>query len=177
MEEKSVKLIRKQATPFKVNFPMDGRFRSYVWNGTKGKILNSKEVPFEVYEWLAQYTTTFNEGCLIIDTEDQEANEIKESIENIDLVEKAILTQKEIEEILTTGNHLVLKGKLNELVKDLPEELARTQKRYVATVAREIGVDSSAKRKILAEWAGINVENSDLVFDKELRKIYDESEN
>lgn len=176
MQEKQVTLIRKQATPFKVNFPYDGRVKKYVWNGTKGNLLNKKKVPFEVYEWLAQYTTTFNDGSLIIDdNEDVEVKEIKENIEDIEKVEQSVLTQKEIEEILTTGNHLVLKKKLSELVEGLSEELVKNQKRYVITVAREIGVDSSAKRKVLSEWADINFENSDLIFDKELREMYEEA--
>lgn len=174
MQEKQVVLIRKQSTPFKVNFPIDGRNKKYVWNGTKGKMLNKKSVSFEVYDWLAQYTTTFSEGCLLIEkTDDEEINEIKENIENNDVIEKAILSKSEIEEILTTGNHLSLKKKLKEFEANTPEELLQNQKRYFVTVASEIGVDSSSKRKIIAEWANIDFESSDLILDKELREMYD----
>jgi hypothetical protein len=174
MEEKQVTLVRKQTTPFTVNYPVDGRLKNYIWNGTKGNLLNKKTVPFEVYEWLAQYTTTFHDGSLIIENaDDEQIQEIKENIEDVEKIEQSVLTQKEIEEILTTGNHLTLKKKLNELVDGLSDELAKNQKRYVVTVAREIGIDSSAKRKVLAEWADINPENSDLIFDKELREMYD----
>lgn len=175
MKEKEVVLIRKQSTPFTVNYPIDGRLKKYVWNGTKGNLLNKKAVPFEVYDWLAQYTLTFTNGCLIIDeSDDEEINEIKENIDNVDLVEKVVLTKNEIEKILTTGNHLVLKKELNQLTEDLPEELAEKQKRYFIITASEIGVDSSAKRKIISEWAGIDFETSDLVLDKELREMYEE---
>ena len=177
MEEKQVVLIRKQSTPFTVNFPMNDRIKKYIWSGTRGKLINKKSVPFEVYDWLAQYTSTFSEGCLIVEqTEDEEINEIKNTIEDIENIEKSILTKKEIEEILTSGNHLVLKKALNALVEDLPEELVKKQKRYVISVAGEIGVDSSAKRKVIAEWAGINFETSDLVLDKELREMYEKGE-
>lgn len=177
MQEKQVTLIRKQNTPFTVNYPVDGRIKKYVWNGTKGKLISKKPVPFEVYDWLVQYTTTFSEGCLLIeDTQDEEINEIKENIENIEIIEKAILTKDEIEKILTTGNHLVLKKELDNLTKDLPEELVQNQKRYFITVAAEIGVDSSAKRKVISEWADIDFETSDLVLDKELREMYDQED-
>lgn len=174
MKEKEVTLVRKQNTPFTVNYPIDGRIKTYVWSGTKGKILNKKTVPFEVYDWLAQYTTTFSEGRLIIDeSEDEEVNEIKENIPDINKIEKAIYTKEEIEKILTTGNHLVLKKELDKLVEDLPEDLIDGQKRYVLNIASEIGIDSSAKRKVLADWADINFEASDLVLDKTLREEYD----
>lgn len=177
MEEKQVVLIRKQSTPFTINFPMNDRIKKFIWNGTKGKLISKKSVPFEVYDWLAQYTSTLSEGCLIVEnTDDEEVIEIKNTVDNIEKIEKAILTKSEIEEILTTGNHLVLKKALNELVEGLSEDLAKNQKRYFISVAGEIGVDSSAKRKVLADWAEINFETSDLVLDKELKKMYDESE-
>jgi len=175
MQEKEVVLIRKQSTPFTVNYPAsNGTIKKYQWKGTKGNILDKKAVPFEVYNWLALYTTTFSEGCLIIDeTNDREVNEVKENIDNIDVVEKVILTKEEIATILTTGNHLSLKKKLDELIEDVPEELVENQKRYVVMVASDIGIDSSAKRKVLAEWAGLNYENADLLFDKALQEEYE----
>lgn len=177
MKEKQVVLIRKQSTPFKVNYPIDGRIKPYVWNGTKGNILNKKAVPFEVYEWLAQYTTTFQEGCLIIeDAGDEEIKEVKENIENADLAEKAVLTEGEVKKILNNGNHLVLKSKLDNLIKDLPEEIVNNLKRYIVSIAREVGIDSSAKRKVLCNWANLNQENSDLLFDKTVLDSYDEEE-
>lgn len=176
MKEKEVVLIRKQSTPFTVNFPIDGRIKKYKWLGTKGKVLDKKAVPFEVYNWLAMYTTTLEEGCLIVeDTYDEEVIEIKENIDNIENIEKAVLTKEEIETILTTGNHLVLKKELDNLIQGLSPEMIQNQKRYVVNIASELGIDSSAKRKVIAEWAGLNYENSDLIFDKELKEMYKEN--
>ncbi|HSH51883.1 MAG TPA: hypothetical protein VK982_09205, partial [Bacteroidales bacterium] len=156
MQEKKVVLIRKQSTPFVVNYSIDGRTKKYVWNGTRGKILNKKSVPLEVHNWLATDTTTYQEGELILEeTDDEEVNEIKENMEDAESVEKMkdiILTKEEIKEILTTGNHLSLKKKLNELTKDQPKKITESQKRYIVSVASEIGIDSSAKRKIICEW-------------------------
>jgi hypothetical protein len=173
MQEKEVALVRKQNTPFTVNYPVDGRIKKYVWQGTKGKLINKKTVPFEVYEWLAMYTTTFNDGSLIIDTtNDQEVVEVKENIPDVEVVEKSVLTKEEVEAIFTNGNHLVMKKELNKLLDGLSEELASNLKRYVITVAGEVGIDSSSKRKVLSEWAGLDYENSDLLFDKELKEEY-----
>lgn len=175
MKQKEVTIIRKKGTPFKVNYPADDRVKTYAWNGTVGTRLDKKNIPFEVYDWLAQYTTTFSEGELVIDkTNDEEVLEVKEGIDNIQNIENAILTKHEIKEILTKGNHLSLKKKLDELVKNQPYEVTENQKRYIVGVASEIGIDSNSKRKILCEWAGINYENSDLVFDKNLKEMYEE---
>lgn len=175
MADKKVTLIRKQNIPFIVNYPdQNGRVRKYVWKGSKGKRLDKKQVPIEVYDWLAMYTTTFQKGSLIIeDSEDEEVKEIKENIEGIEKIEQSILTQEEAEEILTKGNHMVLKKELKELTEGQTEDVARKQKRYIVSVAGEIGIDSSAKRKIICEWAGLDYENSDLIFDKEMKKMYD----
>ncbi len=174
MREKEVILTRKKGTPFTVNYPFDGRIKKYTWRGSNGKILDKRAVPFEVYNWLALYTTTFQEGELIIDeTEDEEIIDIKENIDGVKEIEEIILTREEVVDILTTGNHLSLKSKLNELTKDQPKSITEGQKRYVVGIASEIGVDSSAKRKVLSDWAGIDYENSDLVFDKNIKDMYD----
>lgn len=176
MNEKYVTLIRKQATPYVVNYPMnDGRIRKYEWLGTRGKILDKKQVPREVYEWLLTYTYALKNGSLIVDnSNDEEIIEIKNSIDNIEEIEKSILTKEEIKEMLTKGNHLSLKKKLNEITDGKDKSFADSQKRYIVSVASEIGIDSSAKRKVICEWAGLDYENSDLLFDNEVKKMYDE---
>jgi hypothetical protein len=175
MEElKKIVLIRKQNTPFTVNYPADGGIKKYIWNGTQGSILNEKGVPIEVVDWLRNSTTTFQDGCLIIkDSEDEDVISIKENIPDIKLVEESILTAEEVKVILTTGNHLSLQKKLKELTEGKPDNVIEAVKRQFIGIAQEIGVDSSAKRKILADWAGISYENCDLIFDKEIKEMYE----
>ena len=174
MSDKNVVLIRKQSTPFTVNFPSDGGVKSYVWMGTQGRVLNERPVPYEVFEWLQNYTSTFTEGCLIIkETDDEDVKMVKENIPEIEKVEESILTKQEIEELLNNGNHLTLKKKLNELVKDKSEAIVENIKRNVIGVATEIGIDSNAKREVLCTWAGLEYENSDLIFDKHLKELYE----
>lgn len=173
MDKKKVILIRKQSTPFLVNFPEDGRTIKYQWRGTVGTKLDEKAVPFAVYDWLANYTTTFTDGVLVVkETKDVDVNDIKENIDNIEQIEKTVLTTKEIKDIIFKGNQHALKTKLNDLIQDQPEEAISSLKRNVINVAGEVGIDSSAKQKVLAEWAGITLENADLIFNKELKDTY-----
>ena len=132
MVDKKVTLIRKQNKPYTVNYPVDGRNKKYVWNGTKGTRLDKKDVPFEVYEWLATYTSCFSKGQLIIDkTTDEDILEIKDTIGGVEIIEHKILTQKEIEELFNKGNHLSLKKKLDKLTEGQEPDVEENQKRYI----------------------------------------------
>ena len=175
MNQKMVTLVRKKGTPFIVNYPIDGRIKKFTWRGSSGKLLDERKVPFEVYDWLALYTTTFQDGELIIkDDGDEEVLDIKENLEGVKEIENVIMTKEEVIKMLTTGNHLSLKSKLEKLVDGKPQSVVESQKRYIIGIASEIGIDSSAKRKVLADWAGIDYEHSDLLFDKNLQELYDE---
>lgn len=175
MEDKQVVLQRKQPTPFTIFYPygVNGMHQEMTWIGTTGKNINERPVPYEVFLWLKDHTMTFQLGALVIKpTEDEDIKYDKENIENIDEVEKSIMTQEEIKKILETGNQNVLKKALNELTEDKDEELVREIRRQVTTVAYEIGIDSSAKRKVICEWANIDFENSDVLFDKNIEALH-----
>lgn len=178
MEDKQVILQRKQSTQFIVNYPygQDGKIKEYIWGGTVGKSINERPVPYEVFEWLKNSTTTFQDGSLVIKaTDDEDIVYAKESIENIEEVEKAVMTKEEVITMLEKGNHLTLKKSLKELVEGKPESFVSHIVRYVCGIASDIGVDSSAKRKILSEWAGIDFEKSELIFDKNIDELYDQA--
>jgi hypothetical protein len=158
MEDKTVTLIRKQGSPFTVTYPSqlpDGRINAtYSWLGTKGKTISKKPIPVEVFRWLNEQTTTISDGHLILEdipeTDDAELIEIKEITEETEKqLDKAIKTEEELKEILTTGNHMVFQKALNELIKDLDESQIEEVKRYVYRTYMEIGIESSAKVKIL----------------------------
>ena len=173
-----ITLIRKQDTPFTVNYPFqlpDGRLTRFDWSGTKGKVQNERNVPVEVYEWLRDYTTTFTEGELIVKTLDEKDTELSEDVKYLvedmnsqqEDISQSIMTREEIEEMLTKGNQNVLKGKLNKLLEGLDEEQIKNVKGYIYRTAIDIGVDSNAKRKVICDWYGCNVEDCGFVFDKE----------
>ena len=54
--------------------------------------------------------------------------------------------------MLKEGNQAALKKKLNELVKGKSEDLIRSIKDQIVKTATEVGVDSSAKRKVICEF-------------------------
>lgn len=177
MENKTITLIRKQATPFTVNYPYQlnngGVNPKFVWQGTKGSKLSEKDVPIEVFDWLKDYTSTFTSGMLIVkETNDEELKELREMVKDVDIIEKAILTEEEIKDILGTGNQNVLKKALNDLIKDLTDTQQITEvKNYFYRTAIELGVDSSAKRKVICDWMGYIYEDVEANFDKVLDEI------
>ncbi|AEB77384.1 hypothetical protein ADU80_00210 (plasmid) [Clostridium botulinum] len=174
MEDKKVILIRKQGTPFIVNYPHDGTTTTYTWQGTKGTVLNERPVPFDVFDYLQNETVVFQTGALIIkETQDEDIKLVKENIPEIEQAENSIMTRKEVIDLFTTGNHLVLKKALNELTEGKSEIIAEDVKKYIVSVAVDEGIDSSAKRKVICEWAGLEYENSDLFFDNNLKEMYE----
>lgn len=178
MEDKQVILQRKQSTPFVVNYPYgeDSKIKEYTWSGTIGKTINERPVPYEVFEWLKNATTTFQNGSLVIKpTDDEDVNYAKESIDNIEEIEKSIMTREEVIAILEKGNYLSLKKALKDLTEDKPESFVSHITRYVCSIASDVGIDSSAKRKVLSEWAGIDFEKSELIFDKNIDELYEKA--
>lgn len=172
--EKEVILQRKQPTEFVINYPYGERGNKEIKiMGTRGERISEKAVPLEIFEWLQQYTRTFEMGELLIkETDDEEINYIKENIEDVEKVEESAFTVAEIKAILETGNHLTLKKKLKELIEDKNETLTKSIKRQFVTIAGEVGVDSSAKRKIISEWADIDFEISDVIFDNNISDLH-----
>lgn len=167
--EKTVILQRLQPSEFKVFYPygQNGTHQEYTWMGTKGKIVNERPVPMDVFMWLKEYTRTFELGALVIkETEDEDVKYVKENITDIEQAEKSALTRDEIVEMLEKGNHNALKSALNKLVADKSEDLQKEIKRQVVQVSGEVGIDSVKKREILCDWAGFDYENSgDVLFD------------
>jgi hypothetical protein len=175
MEEKQVILQRKQPTPYTVYYPygINGRHQEIKWMGTQGKIINERPVPMEVFIWLQESTSALKTGALVVKpTEDEEINYVKANIENVEQAEKAALTKEQVQVILETGNQNVLKKALANLTKDLDETLTKEVKRQVQIIACELGIDSSVKRKVLADWLGIDPENADLLFDKTIEELH-----
>lgn len=178
MEDKQVILQRKQSTPFIVNYPygQDGKNKEYTWGGTVGKTINERPVPYEVFEWLKNATSTFIDGSLVIkSTEDEDVLYAKESIESIDEIENAVMTKEEVIAMFEKGNHLSLKKALKELTEGKPDSFVSHVVRYVCGIASDVGIDSSAKRKVLSDWAGIDFEKSELIFDKNIEELYEQA--
>lgn len=168
--KEKVVLQRKQPREYVVNFPRDGSVVSYQWLGTRGDLISEREVPREVYEWLFSQTDCLKNGDLIVKETEYEDEDIKinrQFIEDIEDIEQTTLTRKEIIEILTTGNQNVLKGKLKKLTDGKSEIAISNIQREVRMIASEVGIDSSAKRKVICQWLGLDYEMyGDTLFDK-----------
>ena len=161
MEDKMVVLQNKRSNDFIVNYPYGERGnKEYKFMGTKGSKIYEKAVPLEVVEWLSQNTRTFDLGYLLIKPveEDLDIQYLRENIEDVENVEKSVLLKEDIVKMLKEGNQIVLKKKLNALIKRKSEDLIRSIKDQIVKTATEVGVDSSAKRKVICEFAGLDYE-------------------
>lgn len=161
MEDKNVILQNKRPTDFVVNYPYGERGnKEYKFMGSKGSRIYERAVPMEVVEWLSQNTKTFELGYLIIkpDEEDEDVKYLRENIEDVEIVEESVLLKEDVEKMIKTGNHNSLKKSLNELIKDKPEHLVKNIKDQVVKLSTEIGIDSSAKRKVVCEFADLDYE-------------------
>lgn len=146
-----IKVYRYRISPFVVNYPTPTGVQSYRFTGSKKGKDDFKYLPLEVIQWLQMSTTAFNDGELVLDEE--EVKEVEEVyIDEVDLEEykKNAHTRQEIESILA-GNFMKMKSTLNEITSD-------SEKRFVVDVAKEIKLDSTAKRKFLAEWLDVDSE-------------------
>lgn len=158
MEENlMITLIRKKATPFKVNYPYQIGSSpitpTYRFAGTKGNVLNKLKVPYAVYEWLRDYTTTFTDGELFVE-ETEDTKEYVQDVTELSKLENAMPTENEIKAMISKGNQQVFKKSLNDLIKNLDEEQANEIKKYIYRECVNIGIDSNSKIKVLCDWAG-----------------------
>lgn len=135
-------LARYKNTDFTVNYEN----KRYVWAGSKGSIISKKEVPLDVYEWLAMQTTTMSSGELVLDSSNENLEELKESIYEIEEYEVNSISKEDIAKLLN-GNFKKMESELNKIETD-------STKRFVLEVAREIGLESSAKQRFIKEWLG-----------------------
>ena len=161
MEDKNVVLQNKRPTDFVVNYPYGERGnKEYKFMGSKGSRIYERAVPMEVVEWLSQNTKTFELGYLIIkpNEEDEDIKYLRENIEDVEIIEESVLLKEDVEKLIKTGNHNSLKKSLNELIKDKPEHLVKNIKDQIIKLSTEIGVDSSAKRKVICEFADLDYE-------------------
>ena len=135
-------LARYKNTDYTVNYEN----KKYVWAGSRGNVVSRKEVPLEVYEWLTMHTYTLKNGELVLDKANEKIEELKENIYEIDEYEVNSISKEEIKKILS-GNFKKMESELKKITAD-------STKRFVLDVAREMGLESAAKQRIIKEWLG-----------------------
>lgn len=156
MAKETVKLARHRATDYYVNYPTNnGGFKSYVWSGSKGKRIDTKEVPLEVIDYLMVNSRCFKEGELRIVEDTPEAKEIIETIPEKEEYEMNSHTKEEVESLLS--------GNFNKMKSELTKITNKDEKKFFIEVAKEIKLDSNSKLKFLAEWYGVK---QDILFEE-----------
>lgn len=144
----SVKLERLQTTPYGVSYKQpNGNLITYTWSGAKDYARCIVEVDDIVYEWLKYNTTCFQKKKLVVVDKEQ-----KKDMEYV-------LTEEEI----NTPTYALedIKKFLNGSVKELKtvvEELTEDQVSEFINVAKQIKLDSSSKRAVLAKKLKLPVE-------------------
>ena len=139
---KKVTLLRHRGTEYVVNYEN----KKYVWPPSRGNIISKKDVPMDVYEWLTSYTTAFRFGELVLDETNENIDELKEHIYEIEDYEVNSISKDEIKKILE-GNFKKMESELNKIKLD-------STKRFVLDVAKEIKIESAAKQRFIKEWLG-----------------------
>ena len=137
-----VTLLRHRGTEYVVNYEN----KKYVWPPSKGNIISKRDVPMDVYEWLTSYTTAFRFGELVLDETNENIDELKEHIYEIEEYEANSISKDEIKKILE-GNFKKMESELNKIKLD-------STKRFVLDVAKEIKIESAAKQRFIKEWLG-----------------------
>lgn len=137
-----VTLLRHRGTEYVVNYEN----KKYVWPPSKGNIISKRDVPMDVYEWLTSYTTAFRFGELVLDKTNENIDELKERIYEIEEYEANSISKDEIKKILE-GNFKKMESELNKIKLD-------STKRFVLDVAKEIKIESAAKQRFIKEWLG-----------------------
>jgi hypothetical protein len=152
----NIKVARLRNRPYKVNYVDDGIKKTYVWSGSKGSIIDTKDIPEEVVNYLLMFTTCFKEGDLKIIENDESSKELASNIDNKEQYDNNTHSKEEIIRLLE-GNFMKMKSELSKIT-------VKQEKEFVVEVAKEINLDSSSKRQFIAEWVNIA---EDLLFVKE----------
>lgn len=155
---KTLNVARYRNVPYTVNFfENGGGMKSYYWEGTRNKKMpNIKAIPQEVVEWLVINSQCFKDGELVIVEDSDNAKETVEMISDQEDYRNNTHTREEIESLLN--------GSINKMKAEFEKITSTTEKRFVIEIAKEIKVDSAAKQKFIAEWAGVP---ADVLFSEE----------
>lgn len=136
-----VTLMRAKKNDFIVNYDN----KRIVFQGAKAQAVSKKEVPLEVYEWLAGSTSTFTDGELVLFTKTEEdKQELMEYIPEPEKYEANALTREEVVAIL--------KGNMSTFKKGLEGITSPSTKKLVLDIAKTEKIENSNKQKFLKNW-------------------------
>ena len=146
-----VVLERRKNTKYTVNFEN----KKYVWAGSKGTMANKKEVPSDLYDYLAMFTTCLKKGELVLVEKTDEDKERVEQLPDKDEYLANSLSKEKIIEILKSKSIKVMQTELNKVTAD-------STKRFVLEIAKEIKLENANKRLFIKEWLGSDLSTDEL---------------
>ena len=150
----NVILIRNKNIPYTVNY--EGK--KYVWAGSTGTRISKKPVPLDVYDYLSSFTTTFQNGDLVVEPTSIQAQELEDNMLDKEAYALNGISKEEVIELL--------KGNLKKMECELNKVTSDSTKRFVMSIAKEVKVTNSTKQKFLKDWVGNTLSIED-IFDIE----------
>lgn len=149
-----VKLRRLRNAPYEINFNNGVQIEHYAFQPSKGKLCTEREVSDACYAYLLQNSTCFKDGELQV--VDVPVEKLEEDIMEIDEYKANCHTREEVEKILGM--------QYKKMESEIKKITNKSELGYFVDVAKEIGLDSVSKQKILAEALGTT---SELLFEDE----------
>lgn len=144
----TVKLSRLRALDYIVNYSDATSSRTYHWAGAKGNTHVTKDVPYEVYEYLMLSTTCFRDGELVVAKDEPNKKELEEHMPEVEEYKNNAKSREEIIKLL--------KGNVNALKKELSKVTSISEKRFIKSIADELSSSgdglASTKVAFIDEW-------------------------
>ncbi len=143
-----IKLERIQTSPYEVSYKQpNGNMLTYRWIGAKlrGSTIerNIVEVEDFVYEWLKYDTACFQNKKLTV-VEDEQKEELQ-----------YVLTEEEQVPFHTVEEVISLLGGTAKELKAVVAKISEEEVRNFVRIAKETNLDSSSKKKVLADKLGL----------------------
>lgn len=152
----TVKLARYRNIPYYVRCNVNGVPFKAEWVGSKPNgVVDVKEVPKFVADWLHMNTICFERGELVIVEESSASNEVKGNIVDTETYENNTHQREDILKLL--------QGNINKLKAELKKITVDSEKQFVIDVAFSVKEElTKGKIDVISEWMGIS---ADILFD------------
>ncbi len=154
MNEEKVILERHKPTDFIVNYEN----KRVVWRGSKGKMLDRKEVNKDLFDYLAMSTKAISDGALVISDKAKNKSDILDELVDREAYEANALTKEETIKLL--------RGKFEVMKSNFDKVTSTSTKTFIYEVAKEIKLESAKKQKYIKEMLGSELSTEEL-FDEE----------
>ena len=152
----TVKLTRKRASEYVVNYNNGIKTLQYKWAGTKNGKEFTLPVPREVFDYLNMNTKAIRTGALVV--ADSQPNK-EEIVNEIIDVEEYQVNSHSRDEIIA-----LLKGNINKMKKELSLITSRQEKMFVKQIKDELVTGeglNNTKSEFIDEWVKLKPEDTE----------------